>query len=136
MAGKTREHLELMVAVFQGMERYCRSLSTEPFDKAMCADGMTLYLTSFASLSQLWRQGRSASESIRLPWHIRPKCHLLQHLVLDHIHVYGSPAKFWCYRDEDFVGLVKRIASKTKDPRTLETRVLLKLRILAALIKP
>ena len=58
---------------------------------------------------------------------------MLMHLVLDHIRVYGSPAKFWCYRDEDYVGLVKRICSKTKHPATLEARVLLKLRLLMAM---
>ena len=64
---------------------------------------------------------------------MRPKCHLLEHLVLDHIVGYGPPAKFWCYRDEDSVGAVKRIASKTKHPATLEARILLKLRLLEAL---
>ncbi len=86
-----------------------------------------------AKLNQLWRQGRSHEEAKRLPWHLRQNCHLLQHLALDHVLVYGSPAKFWCYRDEDFVGVVKRICSKTKHPATSESRVLLKLRLLEAL---
>ena len=36
------------------------------------------------------------------------------------LRVYGNPAKFWCYRDEDYVGFIKRICAKTKHPATLE----------------
>ena len=133
MRGRTQEHLQLMVDVFRGMERFGRAVSVSPFDTAACSEGMTTYLTSLCQLHKLWRLGRSVADAKRLPWQLRPKCHLLQHLVLDHILSYGSPAKFWCYRDEDFVGVVKRIASKTKHPWTLESRVLLKLRILEAL---
>ncbi len=56
-----------------------------------------------------------------------------QHLVMDHISTFGSPAKFWCYRDEDFVGRVKRICAKTKMPSTLEVRVMQKLRVLESI---
>ena len=45
--------------------------------------------------------------------------------------VWGSPASFWCYRDEDFIGAVKGIAQKTKDPRSIELRILEKLTIWA-----
>ena len=49
------------------------------------------------------------------------------------IEAFGSPSMFWCYRDEDFVGVMKSIASKTKHPATLEKRMIQKLRIWAAL---
>ena len=133
MHGKTAQHLELMVNVFRGMERYCRSLHSTPFDATMCTDSMLLYLSSLAALNKLWRIGRDPTEASRLPWQVRPKCHLMQHLVLDHMKNYGNPSLFWCYRDEDFVGAVKRLCAKTKNPATLESRVLLKLVILAAL---
>ena len=58
----------------------------------------------------------------------------MQHLIQDCVPVYGSTAKFWCYRDEDYVGAVKRICAKTKHPKTMESRVLLELRILQGLI--
>ena len=69
----------------------------------------------------------------KLPFHLRPKCHACQHLVEEKIRMFGSPSSFWCYRDEDFVGCVKRIARKTLHPATLEIRVMQKLRILASL---
>jgi hypothetical protein len=133
MHGRTEQHLALMVDVFCGMEKYCRSLHTDPFNAAMCTDAMLLYLSSLSALNKLWRLGRDPADVGGLPWHIRPKCHILQHLVLDHIRHYGNPTKFWCYRDEDFVGAVKRMCAKTKHPATLEARILLKLRILFSL---
>ena len=58
---------------------------------------------------------------------------MLIHLVDDQLCLFGSPNRCWCYRDEDFVGCVKKIASKTKHPATLESRVMLKLRLLEAM---
>ncbi len=58
---------------------------------------------------------------------------MLERLVLDQKARYGSPALSWCYRDEDVVGSVKSIAAKTKNPRTLESRVMMKLRMLSSL---
>ena len=133
MRGKSAEHLELMLHVFRGMEKYCRASSAEPFDAAACTEAMLLYLDSMSKLSQLWRVGRRPDDLQRLPWHLRQKCHMLPNLVLDQIRLYGSPTKFWCYRDEIFVGVVNRICSKTGHPSTLESQVLLKLRILEAL---
>jgi hypothetical protein len=49
------------------------------------------------------------------------------------IKIWGSPARFWCYRDEDFIGTVKTIAAKSHHPRTIEQRVLEKLLIVAGL---
>ena len=65
-------------------------------------------------------------------WHLRPKAHVCQHMVHEKVESFGSPNMFWGYRDEDFVGVVKAIASKTKHPATLEERMIQKLRILAA----
>jgi hypothetical protein len=53
--------------------------------------------------------------------------------VREKIILYGSPRHFWCYGDEDFVGLVKRICSQTRHPRTMEARILSKYKLLCAL---
>jgi hypothetical protein len=111
MVPKTRQRLDLLVTLFQRFERYTRLLSASEFDETGCKTAMLQYLASLSALNKLWREGRSLAERKRCPFHIRPKCHLLQHLVLDHIQRYGSPAKFWCYRDEDYVGYIKRICS-------------------------
>ena len=133
MQGKTQAHLDLLVDLFRGLERYCRCLKQEPFEEQVCQSSMFLFLKSMAALSKLWREGREENELKRLPFNVRPKCHMLEHLVLDFVPVFGGPSRFWCYRDEDYVGFIKRICAKTKHPATLESRVLLKLRVLEGL---
>jgi hypothetical protein len=92
-------------------------------------------LQALDRLNQLWRRGLPANGKLasRMPWHVRPKAHLCDQLVCDKIQMYGSPSLFWCYRDEDFIGVIKRIARNTKLPVSLERRVMEKLRIWAAL---
>ena len=34
--------------------------------------------------------------------------------------LWGNPRNFWCYKDEDFVGTVKSVCSRTRHPNTLE----------------
>jgi hypothetical protein len=135
LAGREADHLQLLVQVFQGMAGYTRSLSTNPFDPTACRESMLLFLSALASLHTLWREGLAEDSPLlrSCPFALRPKAHMLQHLVQDHMPDFGSPAKFWCYRDEDFVGCVKSICSKTKMPSTLERRVLQKLRLLFGL---
>ena len=67
------------------------------------------------------------------PFNDRPKGHMTDHIVNEKIQLWGSPRNFWCYADEDFVGLVKRIAVMTKHPRSLENVLLQKYKLFAAL---
>jgi hypothetical protein len=133
MAAHDQEHRDLVVSMFEGLDRFVRSRSALPFDAGECRAGMYQYLQSFESLHFLWRRVYPAAEHKHLPFRLRPKAHILTHLVDDKILIYGSPSSFWCYRDEDFVGVIKRIAAKTRHPATLEQRILEKLRIFAAL---
>jgi hypothetical protein len=64
---------------------------------------------------------------------MRPKAHALHHLIEDKLRLWGSPSRFWNYRDEDYVGAIKVIAAKTKHPFTLERRIADKLMLLAGL---
>ena len=68
------------------------------------------------------------------PFGARPKMHMADHLAHEKIQIFGSPKHFWCYGDEDFVGLVKRIAVMTRHPKTMEARILAKYSLLAALL--
>ena len=57
----------------------------------------------------------------------------MDHLVNDKVPLWGSPKGFWCYGDEDFVGVIKRIAMQTKHPKTMEQIILQKYRIFAGI---
>ena len=109
------------------------SSCVEPFSPAGCREGMYRFLQAMESLNTLWRVGLDAADAAKQPFHLRPKAHVLQHLVMDKLSLWGSPSQCWCYRDEDFVGAVKRLAAKTKHPPTLEKRVYEKLMLLAGL---
>ena len=85
------------------------------------------FLQSMASLNRMHREGVPEGERAALPWKLRPKAHMLQHLVCDQLRLWGSPSGFWCYGDEDYVGAIKAIAGKTRHPRALELRICEKL---------
>lgn len=41
---------------------------------------------------------------------VKPKFHMLQHLVLHVAPIHGSPARYWCYMDEDWGGRIVKLA--------------------------
>jgi hypothetical protein len=127
------QHGDLLIALFEGLLAYHQSCAASPFSVDNCKSAMYRYLQSLEALNAMWRAGVPLELQASLPFHLRPKAHLCQHLVEDKIQAYGSPSGFWCYRDEDFIGACKTIAHKTMHPATLEVKMLQKLRILAAL---
>jgi hypothetical protein len=134
MHGKTDQQLDLQDRMFQGMVQYHQSCSAVPFPEDQCRQGMYDFLGALGGLSRLWREGLPDGHSEQgLPFPLRPKAHGLQHLVSDKLLLFGSPSAFWCYRDEDYIGSVKRISHKSKHPFTIEKRIMDKLRILTKL---
>lgn len=132
LAGRTQQHCNAMVSLFEGLLGFTESCSAVPFSPEQCRAGMYKYLQSLEVLSSLWRHGLTLLQQAKMPFHIRPKCHMCQHLVHEKTLAFGSPSCFWCYRDESFVGAIKVIGGKTKHPKRLEERMIQKLRILAA----
>jgi hypothetical protein len=88
-------------------------------------------LQGLAALHNLWRDGVPEATHGKLPFHLKRKSHMLQHLCEDKLPIWGSPSRFWSYRDESFIGAVKTIAGKSKKPDMLERRILDKLLILS-----
>jgi hypothetical protein len=117
--------------MLEGMARYHRACVAEVFDEASCRSHMYRFLQGLAGLHVLWRRGLDESLHGTMPWPLRPKAHTLQHLVEDKTQIWGSPSRFWLYRDEDFIGTVKTICAKSSHPCTLESRVLEKLVIVS-----
>ena len=132
MAPHNRRHAELAVAAADGIVDFLESCRQEPFNEGRCKAAMYVILSTLKTLSEMWRVGVPEPDHGPLPWHIRPKCHLLQHMIEDQLQSFGSPAAFHCYADEDFVGGIKRVCQKTKHPATLERRVAEKARVLAS----
>jgi hypothetical protein len=133
MAAFTQEHLDNLVKTFDGLTKYHRSCSALPFDQAACRQALYQYLQGLGALNDIWKRGCPEADVNKMPFHLRQKCHAMQHLASDKLALWGSPVRSWCYRDEDFVGAIKTIAQKTSHPRTLEQRVMEKLMILEGL---
>jgi hypothetical protein len=121
--------------MFRAMHVYHASCAREPFSIPECRDSVYRYLNALLELRKMFRAGRTLKKQKKEPFHVRPKTHATQHLGEEKLEAFGSPRSSWCYLDEDFIGFMKSIASKTKHPRTLEVRIMQKLRILSAIKK-
>lgn len=133
LAGREAEYGGLLVRTFDALAQYHRSCGAASFQPEQCKAHMMVFLQSMAALHDMWRAGVPVAEQAGLPWKLRPKAHMLQHLVSDQLHLWGAPSNFWCYGDEDFVGSVKRLAASSRHPSTLEARVAEKLMLSAGL---
>ena len=133
LSGREAEHGALLVDMCEGMARYHRACGRVPFDAENCKAAMYRFLRAMAGLHRMWREGLPLAEVSSQPFRLRPKCHMLMHLVSDQLQLWGSPSSFWCYGDEDFVGAVKQIAARTKHPYTMEVRMAEKLMLLTGL---
>ncbi|MCP4243256.1 MAG: hypothetical protein GY772_22090, partial [bacterium] len=68
-----------------------------------------------------------------LPWRLKPKHHLFQHLVEEQVFQLGNPRGYWTYTDESIMGVLSVMAAATPDPRGVCEQVLWKLRLLASM---
>ena len=58
-------------------------------------------------------------------WKMSPKLHLFEHLCELQCIILGNPRFYWCYSDEDLVGIMTDIA-ETCHPRTMAITVMVK----------
>ena len=119
--GRSEEHNELQVQVFRGIVGYLEAMNTQPFEAESCKAHMYSCLQGMAALRALWRTDlEDPTLHHGSPWHLRPKAHMLHHLVEEKLPLWGSPKNFWCYGDESFVGAIKNVAAGSRHPATLE----------------
>ena len=113
---RLNEHLDLVVEMFEGLVQYTTSCSE--YSRQGCVEGMYRFLQSLQALHDMWREGIPLAQQKGLLFHVRPKAHVLQHLVEDKLWLWGSPST---------------IVAKTQHPHTLEERISEKLMILSGL---
>ena len=133
LAQYSAEYRELVVKCAEFFVAYHSSCETVPFSPEYCKASMLGFLAAYNQLRQLFRRGVPPEEHSSQPFGARPKFHIADHLVSEKIFLYGSPRQFWCYGDEDFIGLIKRICVQTRHPRTMEARIVAKYALYCAL---
>ena len=78
------------------------------------------------AMPQLYQELYAAAARLGVKaWKMTPKAHLVQELLLYQCQVWGNPAYYWCYCDEDLVGLTVEIAQSCH-PATLCVTALVK----------
>ena len=133
LAPFSAEYRDLAVDMAQNLYVYHEVCSAEPFVETACRGAMVKFIEAMNGLRSLFRRNLAPELHDSQPFIFRVKGHMLDHLARDKLMLWGSPKHSWCYSDEDFVGLVKRIAVTTKHPLTVEKRLLEKYRLYAAL---
>jgi hypothetical protein len=129
--GQEQVHLTNLVAACEGMAEFQRAVSVVPFDEGKCRTAMYKCLQALVVLHDLWRAGLPETAHGKLPFHIKRKAHMLQHLCEEKLPMWGSPSRIWSYRDESFIGAAKIIAASSKKPNKLDRRIIEQLLILS-----
>ena len=101
---------------FDAVERAKRFL-TQDEATTIYNFGMT-FLKTYHRLSMM-----SVLSGVRR-WKVIPKLHILMHLNEDAFHKRVNPRATHCFRDEDNVGLVKRLAIRVHKGPLFEYRIL------------
>jgi hypothetical protein len=116
----------------EAMVEYHNCCSRIPFVADTVRTSLAAFVQGYDQLRLLFRRGLPAEAHHSQVFGPRPKLHLVEHMYAKCL-LFGSPRQFWCYGDEDFVGLIKRIAMQTRHPRSIEWVLLCKYRLYAAL---
>ena len=54
-------------------------------------------------------------------WKIKPKMHMFIHLAENQCFESGDPSRFWCYKDEEFVGIIAKYSASRGGKRIAST---------------
>ena len=97
----TRSHT--LMRVFALLLDVYQFVASSKYNAEAAATACRQFLVLYSSLAP------EDAESKR--WRVKPKFHMMQELFEFQANEMGSsPAEFWCYRDEDFVGWVATFA--------------------------
>ena len=97
-----------ILALFSRLLDFYMSIGLDDFDPEVTADIIQDFCLLYKSLA--------VAQTGPACWYLKPKLHLLQELSLQ-VHTVGDPANYWTYKDEDFVGIIARVAASRGGPR-------------------
>ena len=111
---------ELLLAATAALHHLSAMVKVWPWPKEVAVGHVRCLMRAWGELAAL-------DEGL---FRIRPKFHLLHHLVSEVAPTHGPPALFWCYQDEDWGGQAAKVAARRgghKSPVTTASRTLCRL---------
>ena len=100
-------------------------LDADEWDAVAGREASRTFCVLYSALS------REAQDGMR--WRQKPKLHMFQELAEYHAFELGHPARYWCYQDEGFVGLIAKVAMSRGGPSAAATTAKLTLNKFRAL---
>ena len=101
-------HDEKVQDVLAGLTQFYECIEEDTWSAAvrdLARASLTGAMEAYQDLSVM------AVDAGRRLWNEVPKHHWVQHLILQ--LAFGNPRDWWCYIDEDFMGIIKRIVLKS-----------------------
>jgi hypothetical protein len=96
-----RQQVLKMATCNWGMATYCKIISVKRY--FLTADELTLMHEAMDAFLYMYSElGRDQAGTEY--WHITPKFHMFQHIVLDAMNDKVNPGRFQCFVNEDMVG--------------------------------
>ncbi len=102
-----------LVSLFQHLVTFYMTFGQTPFNQELASSSATAFCIIYQSLSE-----RFGTDKL---WVVKPKFHLMIELAEVQTLDLGDPSRFWCYQDEDFVGMVGSIAHSRGGKRLADT---------------
>ncbi|MCP4036882.1 MAG: hypothetical protein GY733_08110, partial [bacterium] len=110
------EHRELRHTCVTSLAAFYRSMQADPYSPDVVRNATRSCLVAFSAVHASAHRDGMPEPRV---WHYIPKLHLAQEIGEYQSRELGNPREWWCYRDEGFMGEVKRICLNTRHPRTL-----------------
>ena len=101
-AGGTDRHYNQLEALMFHLFTFYSTFGKSPYDVDLAKKSVHNFCQIYADFNKSARDEKF--------WSIKPKFHLMIHLADKQVFESGDPSKFWAYCDEDFVGLIGKIA--------------------------
>ena len=79
------EYRRLVVTCLRELQGFLDACDEEAFDPSRCGGHLMAYLGAMMELHVLWRRDLPPDQHAAMPWHLRPKCHMLEHIALDQL---------------------------------------------------
>ena len=100
--GGTSAHYNQLIDLCRHLVAFYMTFGMQPYDVKAASRHARSFCLLYASFN--------AKTDDPLFWRIKPKFHLFIHLAEMQCFESGDPSRFWCYKDEDFVGIIAQYA--------------------------